>query len=154
MDGANPLRLANRLTRRSIHQLVHPPNYPNTMTSYRIQVGYNSAQDLPEVGEYMLGALDALQEHPQLIVDEVLRLEPHRDRELLDEYAASYRKPVNDLTVRVDQDEERDNLPIIVQLASGGEPGRSTKEALRRAVCRLVMEHCHRNAMEVSISVG
>lgn len=71
-----------------------------------------------------------------------------------DHVAACYRKPVEDLTVRVDHDEERDSLPIIVQLASGGEPGRSTKEALRRAVCRLVMEHCHRNAMEVSISVG
>ncbi len=124
------------------------------MTSYRIEVGYNSAQDLPEVAEYMLGALDALQERPELIVAEVLRLEPTMDSETLEEYAASYRKPVNDLTVRVDEDTERDNLPIIVQLASGGEPGRSVKEALRRAVCRLVMEHCHRNAMEVSIHVG
>lgn len=124
------------------------------MTSYRIKVGYNSAQDLPEVAEYMLGALDALQERPELIVAEVLRLEPQMDRETLEEYAASYRKPVNDLTVRVDEDAERQNLPIIVQLASGGEPGRSVKESLRRAVCRLVMEHCHRNAMEVSISVG
>jgi hypothetical protein len=124
------------------------------MTSYRIQPGYNSAQDLREVGEYLLGALDALQECPELIVDEVLRLEPQMDRETLREYAASYRKPVEDLTVRVDHDEDRDNLPIIVQLSSGGEPGRSTKEALRRAVCRLIMEHCHRNAMEVSISVG
>ena len=124
------------------------------MTSYRIEVGYNSAQATDEVGEYMLAALDALQESPQLIVTEVLRLEPHRDRELLEEYAASYRKPVEDLTVRVDHDQERDNLPVIVQLASGGEPGRSVKEALRRAVCRLVMDHCHRHAMEVSISVG
>jgi len=124
------------------------------MTSYRIEVGYNSAQDLPEVAEYMLGALDAIQERPELIVAEVLRLEPTMDRETLEEYAACYRKPVNDMTVRVDQDEERENLPIIVQLASGGEPGRSVKESLRRAVCRLVMEHCHRNAMEVSISVG
>lgn len=102
----------------------------------------------------MLGALDALQERPELIVAEVLRLEPHRDRDTLEEYAASYRKPVKDLTVRVDRDEERDNLPVIVQLASGGEPGRSVKESLRRAVCRLIMQHCHRNAMEVSISVG
>lgn len=140
--------------RRSVRRLVHPPNYPKTMTSYRIQVGYNSAQDLPEVGEYMLGALDALQDRPELIVAEVLRLEPQIDRETLEEYAESYRKPVEDLTVRVDHDEERDSLPIIVQLASGGEPGRSVKEALRRAVCRLVMDHCHRNAMEVSISVG
>lgn len=130
-------------------------NQPNkTMTSYRIQVGYNSAQDLPEVGEYMIGALDALQESPELIVAEVLRMEPQRDRELLEEYAASYLKPVGDLTVRVDHDEERGGLPIIVQIASGGEPGRSTKEALRRAVCRLVMDQCHRNAMEVSIFVG
>ena len=124
------------------------------MTSYRIEVGYNSAQDLPEVAEYMIGALDALQERPELIVAEVLRLEPTMDRETLEEYAASYRKPVNDLTVRVDEDAERQNLPIIVQLASGGEPGRSVKESLRRAVCRLVMEHCHRNTMEVSIHVG
>ena len=37
MDGANPLRLANRLPRRSIHQLVHPlPNHQMTMNPHEI----------------------------------------------------------------------------------------------------------------------
>lgn len=38
MDGANQLRLANRLPRRSIHQLVPPlPNYLKTMNQQELQ---------------------------------------------------------------------------------------------------------------------
>jgi len=124
------------------------------MTSYRIYVGYNSAHDLADVGEEMLLTLEELQADPSLIVKEVMRLEPHQKQEDVAEYAESYRKPVQDLTVIVERDAERENLPIIVQLASGGEPGRSLKESCRRAVCRLIMEHCHMNDMEVSVHVG
>lgn len=124
------------------------------MTSYRIHVGYNSAQDPADVGEEMPRALADLQENPEKIVYEALRVEPHLDYRDLERYVENYRTPVEDLTVWVELDEDRENLPIIVQLASGGEPGRSVKESLRRAVCRLVMHHCHKNAMEVSIHVG
>ena len=124
------------------------------MTSYTIHVGYNSSRDNVEVAERMLAALEYLQDHPQRIAVEALRVEPYLNINTLTDYAESYRKPVTDLTVVVQPDKERNNLPTIYQAASGGEPGRSAKEALRRAVCRLVMEYCHRNGMEVSISVG
>jgi hypothetical protein len=124
------------------------------MTSYRIRVGYNSNHDNADVGDEMLGVLDALQCSPSLIVDEVIRLEPSMDRRLLEEYAASYRKPVEDMTVFIEHEADCDNLPVIVQFASGGGEGRPVKEALRRAVCRIVMEHCHRSGMEVNVTVG
>ena len=56
MDGANPLRLANRLIRRSIHQLVRIPNYPKsptTQTTKAMPTGYTATlmekgQDFPD----------------------------------------------------------------------------------------------------------
>ena len=121
------------------------------MTSYRIEVGYNSNHPREEVGAYMLKGLDAICNDPLHIVDEALDFQPHLDREVLEEYCQSYRNP-QDLTVMVRTDEET-GLPTITQLSSGGGESREIKEALRRAACRLIMNHCHRNGMEVSVIV-
>ena len=90
-----------------------------------------------------------LRQHPELIIAEVKRIEPDADHTQLVSCANMYKEEhVDDLAIRIDAEKHE-----VVQLAGGGGAYRRTKEALRRAVCRLVMEHCHRNAMEISITV-
>jgi hypothetical protein len=119
-------------------------------TYYRIQDGYNSCHFPDKVWDTIVEVVESIQENPQRIIDEVLRLETDADRELIEEVAECYRKPVQDLTITV---VESVDGRWIGQLASGGELGRSAKESCRRAVCRLVLEEMHRRKMEVSIIV-
>jgi hypothetical protein len=120
-------------------------------TYYRIEDGYNSGNDRNEVWETIKQVVDAIQDNTQRIIDEVFRLEPDANRELIEEVAGCYRKPVQDLTIKVVEGEDG---RWIGQSASGGEPGRDAKESCRRAVCRLVLEEMHRRKMEVNIIVG
>jgi hypothetical protein len=120
-------------------------------TYYRIEDGYNSGNDRDEVWDTIKQVVDEIQGNTQRIIDEVFRLEPDADRELIEEVAGCYRKPVQDLTIKVVEGEDG---RWIGQSASGGEPGRDAKESCRRAVCRLVLEEMHRRKMEVNIIVG
>lgn len=120
-------------------------------TYYRIEDGYNSANNRDDVWETIKQVVGTIQDNTQRIIDEVLRLEPDADRELIEEIAGYYRKPVQDLTIKV---VEGDDGRWIGQSASGGEPGRDAKESCRRAVCRLVLDEMHRRKMEVNIIVG
>lgn len=123
------------------------------MTQYDITVGYNSSHGPSEVGKVMLGVLDMLREKPELIAAEVLRVEPLIDRQILAECVLAYANSEQSKAVWVAYDESQDKLPVIMQSASGGEPYRSVKQACRRAVCRLIMLHCHERLMEISIVV-
>ena len=118
-------------------------------TSYIISVGYNSAADREEVGVKLREVVAAIQSAPGRIVQEVRRIEPNISDDVID-YAESYRPPVEDLTVRIEED---DDGPCVRQCASGGGNGRDLKEACRRAFARLVIEEMHRERMEVCFNV-
>jgi hypothetical protein len=124
------------------------------MTSYTIEVGYNSTHDRADVGRKILAVIADLQANPEKIGTEVLRIEPDRDAERLKDFTEMYRAPIQDLTLKVTEDSERENLPVVRQSASAGGESRDYKEACRRAVCRLVLDACHRERMEVSITVS
>ncbi len=120
-------------------------------TSYIIKPGYNANYLDSEVWEELSGIIDDIQENPYKIINEVFRIEPDADRELITEIAELYKKPVQDLTIKIMKDVDfRDK---IYQIASGGGPDRKAKEACRRAVCRLVLEEIHRRKMEICITV-
>jgi hypothetical protein len=120
------------------------------VTQYRIEVGYNSSKDRDEVWEALKQVVIAIQDQPQRIIDEVLRIEPTANLERLKEFAVCYCRPVEDLTIKVIEDETG---RYISQLASGGGSARDMKESCRRAFCRLVLEDMHRKKMEIKIVV-
>lgn len=125
------------------------------MTSYHIEVGYNSTHSKPAVGRRLIEVVEDLQALPEKIGAEVIRIEPNLNPVRLRDFTESYRIPVQDLTLKISEDCERENLPVVTQLASSGSGGdtREYKEACRRAVCRLVLEAMHREGMEINISV-
>lgn len=118
-------------------------------TTYVLRAGYPSVFSKSEMNEKLASIVDAIQDNPQVIVDEVIRLELGGDMELLTNYAANYRKPVADLTLAVSDDEYGN--PEYTQMASGGGESRDTKESLRRAFCRLVIDGMHKNRMGVTM---
>jgi len=122
------------------------------MTSYTIEVGYNSVYDKKEVGDKLRAVVASIQASPERIIEEILRLDPGMDAEELERFAESYRAPV-DLTCRIIEDEET-KLPRVHQCASGGGTSRELKEICRRAFGRLVLEEMHRERMDVSFIVG
>jgi hypothetical protein len=117
------------------------------MTSYSIEIGYNSTFKKEEVLPVLQSVVKHLQDKPYLIAEEVMRIEPNLSKERVLEYAESYQEPVQDLTIRWEESEVR-------MLASGAGESRDIKEALRRAFCRLVLEAMHREKMEINIHVG
>ena len=119
------------------------------VTTYRIEPGYNSAQSRDEVWETLKQVVANIQRQPALIEVEVRRLETRTNKALIEEYAACYKPPVEDLTIQVLDDEE-----AVIQSASGGGPSRDAKESCRRAFCRLVLQAMHERKMEVNIIVG
>lgn len=120
------------------------------VTQYSIEVGYNSGNTCDEVWDALKQVVIAIQDEPQRIIDEVLRLEPTTDLQRLKEFAVCYCRPVEDLTIKVIEDETGQ---YISQFASGGGDDRRMKESCRRAFCRLVLEDMHRKRMEVNIVV-
>jgi len=119
-------------------------------TSYTIEVGYNSTHDYDEVGEKLLNVVSQLQDNPERIHEEVMRFDS-LDGEMVMEYCECYRKPVQDLTLRV-SGEGREAR--VYQCASGGGEARDCKEACRRAFARLVVSEMHKEGMEVNFSVN
>jgi hypothetical protein len=66
----------------------------------------------------------------------------------VDEYVKSYVKiPSDDLTIHVVEDKE------IVQSASGGDPCRSIKEQVRKALAILVLDECYKKGWSVSFDI-
>jgi hypothetical protein len=123
------------------------------MTSYRLFCGYNSTFGRDEVEGELEAFIKALRAEPERIIKEALRLEPALSLDRLADFAESYREN-KDLTCFIKRDKEEDGKLYIVQYASGGGEDRDYKEACRRAVARLTIEHMHKNRMEISFSVG
>lgn len=134
------------------------------MTGYLIEVGYNSSHHKEEVGEELVKVVREICKNPNLIYDEVLRIEKHpKDGILKDlqEHTNHY-KDCDDLTIRIynkynpeemSHVEEEDFTPYICQTASSGTGFRGIKEQCRRAVCRLLLNHMHSKGMEINIIV-
>lgn len=121
------------------------------MTGYTITLGYSSVFKPEETWPKLRAAVLDLMAHPDKIGAEVLRVEPQRDPERLKDFTAMYAPPIEDLTLKIIEDE---SAARIYQSASGGGDSRDYKEACRRAVCRLVMEAAHREQIEVNVSVS
>lgn len=119
------------------------------MTSYLLEVGYNSSFGREEAEEKLKIAVDKLRNDPDRLIAEVRRLdgdlEPDCDVPFA-EYARLYSSD-EDLTIRHDGEHR------YIQMASGGGIGRSIKEAFRRAFCRLILEDMHREGVEINIGV-
>jgi hypothetical protein len=138
------------------------------VTGYYLSIGYNSSHGGAQAEiafDRLVEQFEAVLAAPNVIVDEVLRLETSFVRERVLEYAEwythpdrkadqdcsyrIYRKP-QDLGTTVDPEEFE---PYIAQYASGGGTSRTLKESVRRAVCRLVIEGMHRRHTEVNFEV-
>lgn len=115
------------------------------MTTYYISCGYNGNHRSVDVTSKIVAEVNRLKADPSIIAAEVLRLEPDIDKDILEECVLAYSDDHSGIIRLVDNS--------IVQTASGGEPYRSVKESVRRAVCRLVTEACHRERMNVSVEV-
>lgn len=121
-------------------------------TSYIIEVGYNSQGNDEDAWADLLSIVHSIRDEPSRIVDEVLRVEPTADAELIRECAACYSKSHADLTlIIVDTVECGEPVRFITQCASGGGEYRLAKESCRRAFCRLVMESMHKLNHEVNV---
>ena len=118
-------------------------------TGYHIRRGYNSAHQPDEVEGKLREVVTEICREPSQIIDEVKRVE---GRTVPGSFADSYREPWQDLTIKFVENKE-DGL-MLMQMASGGGTDRDNKEAMRRAVCRMVMERMHAAGMEISVSVA
>jgi len=117
-------------------------------TGYHIEVGYNSVHSKEEVAEKLVEVVHAICEEPESIVGNARLVE---GAVMPMEYAESYRKPWQDLTIKII---DKDGLPSVMQMASGGGVERGYKEAMRRAFSRLVIQEMHRCGMEVNLIVA
>ena len=122
------------------------------MTAYTISVGYNSGHKKSDVSKTLINVVDEIRDDPERIEREIARVEGSAYSSMLVDYCECYRKPEKDLTIVINQDE--DKLALIIQYASGSGSGREVKERCRRAFCRLVIEEMHRRGMEVCLIVG
>lgn len=135
------------------------------MTSYRLEVGYQSGSSREEAWECLKEITEEICEHPEELVSEACRFDGKRNthhphcgksfRGLLAEYAEAYKPPRKDLTLRIIEN-TRDGVDenSVVQYASGGGEGRVVKESLRRAFCRLAIQRMHREGYEVNLTVA
>jgi len=120
-------------------------------TSYRLTDGYNSAHDRNEVWDELQKVVEELRKDTDRIVNEVLRLEPDRNKKEIGNLAMYYMPPAVDLTLTIQDTEDSRG---VMQLASGTGSARDRKESIRRAFCRLVIEEMHKRKMEVSLIVA
>lgn len=121
------------------------------MTGYHIRIGYNSKWNKDEAWHELVACVGRLRNDPARIIGEVVRLDGNvADAALLEAFARVY-ADTGDVTLTIrDTPEDRS----VVQLASGGGPGRDLKERFRRAFCRLVIEEMHRLGIEVNLEVA
>jgi hypothetical protein len=137
------------------------------MTGYTIEVGYNSSHHKEDVGIELVKVSKEIKNNPNLIYDEVLRIEKRPEDGTLDDLKChtNHYKNCDDLTIRIFDDYEKakkyqsnvleeDFYPFVCQTASSGNGFRGIKEQCRRAFCRLVLERMHSKGMEVNIIVS
>lgn len=125
------------------------------MTNYTITLGYQSSHSNEDAKNELLRVVTELRKQPQVLLNEVREYDPgvFSLGENVEEYTLVYATG-KDLTLTVEtQNTEERGCVVIRQLASGGDPGRSIKEACRRAFCRLVLQAMHKHGYEVSINV-
>ena len=124
------------------------------MTSYILEVGYNSCNNKEDVSDELKKVAIEICEQWTEISDEASLMSSPYYKSLF-EYAESYgtcgEDGTNDLTLKIDKDEE--GLYYLRQAASGGGESREVKEHLRRAFCRLVIREMHKKGMEVNLRV-
>lgn len=130
------------------------------MTGYHISIGYMSGgPDKEEAWEILKQVVLDLCNAPARIADEAISF--GMDRATAIEYADAYvgasiaNRGTQDSTLRIiEADDKEETPPQIMQLAGGTDPSRSTKEAMRRAFCRLVMYEMHKREIEININVA
>ena len=121
------------------------------VTSYTIEVGYNSNKDRSESELALRSCVEHICHRPECILDEVERIEGVRPSDV---FAEVYRLPWQDLTIRFRYATTPDERFAVCQCASGGSESRDSKESMRRAMIRLVMEEMHRQKIEISVYVN
>lgn len=125
------------------------------MTGYHIRLGYNANSDNADNWPILEKAAFDLCEHPIRLYNEAVDFgcPQQLDGAYLSNYAEAY-KQHEDATITIDEGTDIDNPPQIMILASGGAPGRTFKEHLGRAFCRLLLIEMHRRGIEISITVA
>lgn len=129
------------------------------MTGYHISIGYLSDYDKDEAWEVLKNVALDLCHAPVRIADEAITYGMGVDIAL--EYAEAYRGAsiethgTEDSTLRIVEGNAAEKAqPQIMQLAGGVGESRTTKEAVRRAFCRLVMREMHKLGIEININVA
>lgn len=130
------------------------------MTGYHITIGYLSGYDKDEAWGVLKRTVARVCANPELIAAEAHELA--MPLEVAREYAESYRSFSADtgrtedstLTIKEKDPKDSDSEPQVMQLASGGGSSRAIKEAMRRAVCRIVMREMHGLGIEININVA
>ena len=134
------------------------------MTGYLIEVGYNSSHHKEDVGDELIIAINEIRKSPNLIYDEVLRIEKKPEDGTLEDLKkhTDHYKDCDDLTIRIrdkydpkimSNTDPTGFTPYIDQTASSGNGFRGIKEQCRRAVCRLLLNWMHSKGMEINIIV-
>lgn len=130
------------------------------MTGYHISIGYLSGDDNDKAWAMLKRIVADLCAKPEVIAEEAMAFGMRP--ETAKEYAESYRSfsletgRTEDSTLVVkerDLDDE-DSYVQIMQLASGRGVSRTNKEAMRRAVCRILMREMHKRGLEININVA
>lgn len=127
------------------------------MRGYYLDIGYSDNPE--EAWKELRRHVVHLCAHPERIATEASRLgcPEELEGEMLADYAERYRDR-EDYTIFIQETAlatlADPGSPYVVQFASGGGPGRVLKEHLRRAFCRLVIEHMHRQGIEVNLRVS
>jgi len=124
------------------------------MVGYYIRPGYSYEHDQKEIWKELLAITKYLCDSPYLIAEEACNRRGRFSLDEYNEYAKSY-KNCTDLTIKITDGTDFDKKDqFIQQYASGGNPGRSIKEDLRRAFCLLVLRNMNEIGMNINISVS
>lgn len=124
-------------------------------TTYIISIGYNSGFSCKhddsikdKSWELLKSVVNKICSDPNSIVEEARRFnapEEEIDECTLENCAARYELPWNDMTIYFNEEEK-----LVVQCAAGS---REIKEHIRRAFCRLVLQEMHKHNIEINLTV-
>jgi hypothetical protein len=114
--------------------------------------GHSFKGSLDEAWGRLVAAVAELRESSMAIVDEVRRLNPDAKASALTPHAVAYSSLNKTAELRIiDEPEGDERKRQIVQYAGGDRP---TKELVRRAFCRLLIDAMHREGIEVEMTVA
>jgi hypothetical protein len=120
------------------------------MTGWHITIGYISGDSCEynrdQAWELLKAEVARLREDGKAILGEYIRTCPEMISAEVEELIACYKAAHGDKTITVLEDKRE-----IMQLASGA---RSTKEQVRRAFCRLVLDAMHRHNIDINLIVA